>query len=230
VALNAGITAAIVILCGLVIWGLSAGLCYTVGHIPDHDRVAGRKAIRRALRITRGAIALIFMVVAIVMIGAVWGIDIFAWMSAGMASRFAHTLFTLLIVLLITAVAFEVSGLFIGYSLGRLRTRKGLDLRHGAQIDPLGPIIRRTLQAAILIIGIMTFLSQLGVQIARGRRGRHRHRVRRAYKGADHHDAARTLAGGARIPSPHQAGLRCRRNRHRSQRGLSRQLGFIAFL
>ena len=165
-ALNAGITAAIVILCGLAIWGLSAGLCYGVGHIPGHEKAAGRKAIQKALRITRGAIALIFMVVAIVMIGAVWGIDIFAWMSAGLASRLSHMLFTLFIVLLVTAVTFEVSGLFIGYSLGRLKARKGLDLRRGAQIDTLGPIIRRTLQAAILVVGIMTFLSQLGVQIA----------------------------------------------------------------
>jgi small conductance mechanosensitive channel len=166
VALNIGITAAIAIVCWLAIWALNASLCYAVGHIPGHDGAAGRKAIQKALRITRAAIALIFVLVGIVMIGSIWGVDIFAWMSAGFASKLSHTLLTLFIVLVVTAVAFEASGLFIGYSLGRLKAQKGLDLRRGAQIDTLGPIIRRTLQAAILVVGAMTVLSQLGVQIA----------------------------------------------------------------
>jgi len=165
-ALNAGLTVAVVILCGLAVWGISAALCHTVGHIPGYGRAAGREAIRKALRITRAAIVLILTVIGIVLAGAIWGVDIFAWMSASLAGKLSHTMLTLFIVLAITAVAFETASLFIGYTLGRLKARKGLDLRRGAQIDTLGPIIRRTLQAAILAVGIMTFLSQLGVQIA----------------------------------------------------------------
>ena len=166
VALNAGITAAIVIICWLALWGMRAGLCYAVARLPGHANEAGRETVQKAMRVTRGVIALVFIFVAIVMIGAVWGVDIFAWMSAGFASQLSHTLLTLFIVLVVTAVAFETAGLFIGYSLTRLKARKGLDLRRSAQIDTLGPIIRRTLQAAILVVGVMTFLSQLGVQIA----------------------------------------------------------------
>ncbi len=166
VALNAGITAAIVILCWLALWGTRAGLSYAVARLPGYTNEAGRETVQKAMRVTRGVIALVFIFVAIVMIGAVWGVDIFAWMSVGFASQLSHTLLTLFIVLVVTAVAFETAGLFIGYSLTRLKARKGLDLRRSAQIDTLGPIVRRTLQAAILVVGVMTFLSQLGVQIA----------------------------------------------------------------
>ncbi len=165
-ALNAAITAAIVIICWLAIWGIGVGLSYAVARLPGHADEMGRETVQKAMRVTRGIITLVFIFVAIVMIGAVWGVDIFAWMSAGFASQLSHTLLALFIVLAVTAVAFETAGLFIGYSLTRLKARKGLDLRRSAQIDTLGPIVRRTLQAAILVVGIMTFLSQLGVEIA----------------------------------------------------------------
>jgi small conductance mechanosensitive channel len=165
-ALNIGLTIAIAAVCWLLTWALRAGLCYLVGRVPGHEGEAGRAAIQKALTLTRSLIVFIFLFLAIVAIGAVWGLDIFAWMSAGLATRLSHTLLTLFIVLVITAVTFETAGIFIAYFLTRLKSRQGLDMRRSAQIDTLGPIIKRTLQAAILVVGVMTFLSQLGVEIA----------------------------------------------------------------
>ncbi|WP_162148936.1 mechanosensitive ion channel family protein [Asticcacaulis sp. AC466] len=165
-ALNIGMSVAVAGVCWLLVWGSRAGLFSLLSRAPGHDGEAGRASIQKALRLTRSIIVFVFVLAAIVMIGGIWGVDVFALMSASLATRLTHTLVTLLIVLVITAVAFETAGVFIGYFLTRLKARKSLDLRRVAQIDTLGPIIRRTLQAAILVVGVMTFLSQLGVEIA----------------------------------------------------------------
>ncbi|MFT4076944.1 MAG: mechanosensitive ion channel family protein [Asticcacaulis sp.] len=166
IAVNAVLSVVVALVFWGVAWAVSAGLYRLVGraHMPGENSLG--LSLRKALRFTRTIIVFAAGVVAISCIASVWGIDLFALMSASMASKLTHTLLALLIVLVITAVAFEAAGLLIGYFLSRLKSRKDMDLRRGAQIDTLGPIVRRSLQAVILVLGVMMFLSQLGVQIA----------------------------------------------------------------
>lgn len=165
-ALNAALSLAAVLLGWLAIWAMRKGLCWIVQRVPGHETEAGRGTVMTAMRFTRAIFTLSLCVVTFFVIAGFWGLDLFAWTSTGFATEVSHTLLTLFIVLTITAVAFEASGLLISYFLTRLKSKKSLAIRRSAQIDTLGPIIRRTLQAAILIIGLATLLGQLGVQIA----------------------------------------------------------------
>jgi small conductance mechanosensitive channel len=134
--------------------------------VPGHEGEAGRATVQKAMRFTRGIFTFIICIVTFFIIGGFWGLDLFAWMSSGLATQVSQTLLALFIVLIITAVAFEASGVLISYFLIKLKAQKDLAIRRSAQIDTLGPIIRRTLQGAILVVGAAMFLSQLGVQIA----------------------------------------------------------------
>ena len=163
--LNAGLSLAVVLVAWLVTWLLRWLLCYGAGRIPGPKESSARRHAQQAMRYTRGILAAVAGVIAVVLIANIWGFDLFTWASQGMGERVTHSVLTLFIVLTLTAVAFETAGVFIAYLLGRVRGRHG-DARRTAQFETLGPIIRRTLQMVILVIGVMTLLSQVGVQIA----------------------------------------------------------------
>jgi moderate conductance mechanosensitive channel len=67
--------------------------------------------------------------------------------------------------LIMATLAIEAVGLFSRRALRRLR-HSSSDPRRAAQLETLGPLIRRVLQLVIIVLAIMTLLSQVGVQIA----------------------------------------------------------------
>src|SRR3569623_181501 len=116
------------------------------------------------MRYTRGLIGLIVAIVAILNIFSVWGFDLYGWASQGMGERLSHAVVAIFIVITITAVAFETAGVFITWFINRASRGHG-DGRRLAQFHTFGPIVRRTLQAVILVLGFITLLGQVGVQI-----------------------------------------------------------------
>jgi len=160
-AINAALSLLIAIIAWLAAWGLSWLMCYGASRIPQHD--AKQKA-KQAMRYTRGLILLIVAIIAILNIFSVWGFDLYGWASQGMGERLTHAIFAIFIVVTITAVAFETAGIFITWFINRASKGHG-DGRRIAQFQTFGPIVRRTLQAIILGLGIITLLGQVGVQI-----------------------------------------------------------------
>lgn len=164
-ALNAGLSLIVVALAWLAAAGLNWLPCYGASRIPGSQESPARQHAERAMRSTRSLLGVVAGVAAALLIANIWSFDLFSWASQGVGERVSRTLLAIFIVTAATAVAFETAGVFVTYLLGRVKRRKG-DSRRAAQFETLGPIMRRTLQTIILVIGIMTFLSQLGVQIA----------------------------------------------------------------
>ena len=162
-AINAGISATILLGAWFLAWGLGVLLDHMSCHIAGLQR---EKAVRKAMRLTHFLITLAITVIALIAIAAVWGFDLLNWISEGVGQKFVRSLLKLFVVLILTAAAFEAIGIFVTYLLLRVKGRQSDDPRRLAQFDTLGPILRRSLQMLILVIGIMTFLGQLGVQIA----------------------------------------------------------------
>jgi len=163
---NTGLTVLAAAIGWAVVWGAQRLLCYGAAMVPGGQTPDGMARARKAMGFTGSIVAFLVALVGVVTIATIWGFDIFTWISQGVGRQVAHTIFTLALILISTAIGMELAGLFIRYTLTRLKGRADLDPRRGAQLDTLGPILRRSAQLVILLLGVMTFLSQVGVQIA----------------------------------------------------------------
>ena len=163
-AINAGLTVAVMAVAGVVERIVDWAMCRALSRLP-HESTADRNLrSAKALRLTRWALRVAAAALALVIIAGIWGMDIMAWASRGDGQRIATTAMRVLTVLVLTAVAMEGVGLFTRTAIHRLRTHDG-DPRREAQLETLGPIVRRILQAVIMVLAVMTLLSQVGVQI-----------------------------------------------------------------
>jgi moderate conductance mechanosensitive channel len=163
-AINAGLTALILVAAFLIIKGLNWLMCRAVSHLPGESSEERKKRADKALKLSRTVVSTVIWLIAIFLVASVWGVDIIAWASEGQGRYIASTTLRVLAVLVLATLAVEGVGLFTRKTLNRLR-REG-DPRRGAQLDTLGPLIRRLLQVVIIGLAIITLLSQVGVEIA----------------------------------------------------------------
>ena len=164
--INAGLTLAVVLGCALVIWLLGKVLCWTMRIVPDLGKAERQAHARRALKLTTLILRGVVVVLAIVFVARIWGLDLAAWTLTPWGSRLATTSSRVIIVVAMSAVILEVAGLALGYAMGQLKRRADHDLRRQSQIDTLNPIVHRAVQVSILVIAVMTLLSQVGVEVA----------------------------------------------------------------
>jgi small conductance mechanosensitive channel len=161
--INAGLTIAAIAVAVAVAWVVNWLVTRAVARLPHAAAGHGFKNAR-ALQLTRWVLRVVITATAIMMIAGIWGIDILAWASQGEGQRIATTTMRVVTVLVLTAIALEGVGLFTRVTLHRLHSDGG-DPRRRAQLETLGPIIRRILQTVIMVLALMTLLSQVGVQI-----------------------------------------------------------------
>ncbi len=164
-ALNAGLTVLII----AVAFGVQRAsrwlMCQGLSRLPDESKADRNLRARKALQFTGWVVGIVVATVAAVMIATLWGFDVLAWTSQGVGQRVAETTMRLFTVIVLTAITLEAVNLFTRGALSRLRHRSD-DPRREAQLETLGPIVRRILQMVVLILAVMTVLSQVGVQIA----------------------------------------------------------------
>ncbi|HEY8572815.1 mechanosensitive ion channel family protein [Phenylobacterium sp.] len=119
-----------------------------------------QKRAPRAVGVTWTLLRLLVVAAALLGVVAVWGIDPWAWISAGAGARIARLA---LVVFLVVALV-EVAGFVIRRLVESFANRGG-DGRRAAQIRSLGPLLTGSVQAVLLVVGLLTFLSELGVQV-----------------------------------------------------------------
>ena len=114
-------------------------------------RVAGLTWLLLKLAILGGALLLI---------AGVWGIDPFAWMSGGAGGGLLRAIG----VIILAVGAVEVAGFAVDHLVAGFAKRSG-DGRRAAQIRTLGPLIRGFIQSVLLVVSVLTFLSEIGVKV-----------------------------------------------------------------
>ncbi len=165
-ALNAGLTVAVILIALLVVWGLHRGLCASLNVIPGLSKAERKAQVEKLLGLTSKVLSFIVLLFALYLVIELWGFDPLGWTTTAWGAKLAGTVTALVVIILVTAVALEAASLFLHYAMARLQTRSGDDLRRAAQLNTLGPIFRSALQITIIVIAVMTILSQVGVQIA----------------------------------------------------------------
>jgi small conductance mechanosensitive channel len=165
IAINAGLSAAVALLCGGLIWASKRLLCYGLRVVPGLDQKQRRAHADKALRLTQLVLNLAFIVAALFIVAEIWGFDPLGWTTTVWGRQVSATGSRAVVVVVIAAVALEATTLLLQYLMARLKTRTN-DPRRVAQFNTLGPIFRSAFQIAIIILAAMTLLSQVGVQIA----------------------------------------------------------------
>lgn len=113
----------------------------------------------------RGAISLVVTVVAVIAILQGWGLDAFAWFHGDeIGSRLVSAVITVAIAALLGVAVWEGAALALDRHMMRL-DHSG-DYLHAARLRTLSPIMKTVLLALVLVIVLLTILSQIGVNIA----------------------------------------------------------------
>lgn len=159
--LNVAVSAAIVV----IAWGLM----WVVRRLLDHwlarvavDAAQGKEEARtqKAARFSWILVRFIVAATVIVMVLGVWGIDTHAWLSGEAGARLVR----LAIVAVIATALVEISGFIIKRLIDGFARRSG-DARRAAQLRTLGPLLTGCIQAVLIVIGVLTVLTEVGLKV-----------------------------------------------------------------
>jgi moderate conductance mechanosensitive channel len=120
----------------------------------DHKRTP------KAAGVTWALLRLVLLVGALLMVLGVWGIDPWVWLSGEGGAR----LIRLTLIVVLTTALFEVAGFVIHRVVEGFARRSG-DGRRAAQLRTVCPLLTGSAQGVLLVVGLLTFLSELGVKV-----------------------------------------------------------------
>lgn len=126
----------------------------------DSEAPQAERRTHKAAGVTWGLLRVVILSAALLFVISVWGIDPWAWLSAGVGGRLVRLA---LILVMVTALV-EVAGFVIGRLIDGF-ARRSRDARRANQIRSLGPLLAGSIQAVLIVIGLLTFLSELGVKV-----------------------------------------------------------------
>ncbi|RAK60902.1 hypothetical protein DJ021_14320 [Phenylobacterium hankyongense] len=162
--LNFMVSAAVLLLALGAIWVLRRLFDHWLARFAARCGEAAADDKRRtpkAAGVTWALLRLLVLGTAVLFVVGVWGIDPWALLFGGAG---AHLVRLALIVLLATAL-WEVAGFVIRRLIEGFAQRSH-DARRAAQLRTLGPLLIGSVQAVLGVVGLLTFLSEVGVKVA----------------------------------------------------------------
>jgi small conductance mechanosensitive channel len=128
------------------------------------DSVATAVHLSRLAKLLLFGLRIVLLAFGIYFIALVWSLDLIAWASTTAGAAIVTATIRLILLLFAIVVGNEAVRFLVSQALERL-AHQTTDLRRAAQINTLGPVLRGLAQTALLIIGTLMVLGELGVQI-----------------------------------------------------------------
>jgi len=100
------------------------------------------------------------LVCSLLLVMGVWGIDPWTWLSGETGARLVRL--TLIVVL--TTALVEITGFVISRMVEGFARRSG-ERRRAAQLRTLAPLLTGSARGFLIVIGLLTFLSELGLKV-----------------------------------------------------------------
>jgi small conductance mechanosensitive channel len=161
--LNLVVSAALVLAAIGLVWLLRRVFDHWVQRFSDSCKVEVADEEKRTSRAVGGTWALLRLFIfggALLMVISVWGIDPWAWISSGAGARLVR----LALILVLATALVEVAGFVTRRFVEGFAARSG-DGRRANQIRSLGPLLTGSIQGVLIVVGLLTFLSELGLQV-----------------------------------------------------------------
>ncbi len=159
-ALNLLFSVVVVAVALLMIAGLRRLFNFWIRRLADTPTEVRQASVSRAAGLTWLLIRLTILGGALLLMARVWGIDPFAWMGGGTRGGLLRALG----VVILAVGAVEVAGFVVDHMVAGVARRSG-DGRRAAQIRTLGPLIRGFIQSVLVVVSVLTFLSEIGVKV-----------------------------------------------------------------
>lgn len=159
-ALNLLFSVVVVAVALLMIAGLRRLFNFWIGCFADTPTEVRQASVSRAAGLTWLLIRLAILGGALLLLARVWGIDPFAWMEGETRGGLLRALG----VVILAVGAVEVAGFVVDHMVAGVARRSG-DGRRAAQIRTLGPLIRGFIQSVLVVVSVLTFLSEIGVKV-----------------------------------------------------------------
>lgn len=160
VALGVVLSLAIAAGTALGMWALGQGLDRLIARPESADDSSGRTRVADAARLTWVILRLAAAVGAGIAILNVWGLDASALLGPDLNGRLAR----IVLVIVITVGLAELCGVAIDRTVAGL-VRRSDEARKTAQLRTLRPLLKGFAQGAILVTGLLTLLTELGVNV-----------------------------------------------------------------
>jgi moderate conductance mechanosensitive channel len=160
--INTLVSAAVILIALAVIWLLKRGVdrllarfvARAPGELPEDSKA------HKAAGLTWTLVRLSVLVAALLLVVGVWGIDPWVWLSGEAGARLIRlVLIAVLVSALVEASGFVISRLVEGFA------RRSGDARRAAQLRTLAPLLRGSVQTVLVVVGLITFLSEVGLKV-----------------------------------------------------------------
>ena len=161
--INLMISAAIVLVAGGLIWLLrrlfDRWIARFVAKAPGETEDDAKRT-PKAAGVTWALVRLAVLACALLLVMGVWGIDPWTWLSGEAGARLVRlTLIVVLATALVEVTGFVIRRLIEGFA------RRSADRRRAAQLRTLAPLLTGSAQGVLIVIGLLTFLSELGLKV-----------------------------------------------------------------
>jgi small-conductance mechanosensitive channel len=164
VAVNGALSALIVALAWAIRWGVHYAARTSARRLPAAT-LAEKVAVSRTVKTSWFVFHTLLTSAAVYLLLRVWGLDLAAWAASGSGAAVGREAWRLLVLGVLSAGAFELSG----YAVGRLMNPLAIathNPRRAAQLRTLAPLLRGIVQATVVVVAALTLLSEIGVKIA----------------------------------------------------------------
>ena len=120
---------------------------------------------RRVTQVTWAAFETGLVLAAFFALAAIWGFDLLGWLTAGLGQQVVESVVRIAILAVATFAAAELATLLVNRLLARMAARKEAGVRREAQLNTIGPLLHGVARGAIIIIGLMMILAEVGLEI-----------------------------------------------------------------
>jgi small conductance mechanosensitive channel len=164
-----GTLISIAVIAGARLFGLAVERAVARGASLSNDaKLRHPRLYQRAdtyLPIARGVSSIVIWFVALVALIDVWGFDSFAWFESADGRAMLGKIFSIAFVLISAVVAWEfVSAIIETYLVGAVRD--GTPVERSQRVRTLLPLLRNAFTIFLIVVVVLTVLSELGINIA----------------------------------------------------------------
>jgi small conductance mechanosensitive channel len=159
--LNLVLTAVVAVLAFGIVWLLRRLFDRWIARFEVSTPADGAKhRPHKVAGVTWGLLRLLILAGAALIIMSVWGIDPWTWLAGGAGAR----LLRLALIIVLSTALVEGAGFVIRRAVASIAARSR-DRRRAAQLRTLGPLLTGSAQGVLAVVGLLTFLSELGLKV-----------------------------------------------------------------
>lgn len=163
IAINLALTIVVVAALTGAIWAFRRHLHRGAGRV-GHDTVAKQVYMRRLVSFVLVVIRIAILLVAMYLIGRIWGIDLLAWSSSEQGASILKSLLRLAFLVAAAVGANELAQMLVNNVIERVN-HTSVNRRRSLQLNTLRPLLLGLVQIVVLVIATLMILGEIGVEI-----------------------------------------------------------------